>query len=472
MDVTPPLTAGQAARRSATPAAPAPATPPSRVALALRRAGTAVAVLAVAGLAGAACTLSFEPLRSLAVTGGARTDLAYLYPAGFAALLVVALISVFLLRTRGWAARLQAGVVLAVLIAAAATANTLVATGAVVNPRAAAMTVAIVPWVMVVLGLWLLLLSVRAPRTAGGESDGDLVPFGVEQQTVPTRNLEPASDLAEPVAIRAPELAPPLEESVTPQEREAVARQLPEAEPVVGPTPAPETPPVDRTLLPESYEPPTDRTPVLTGPERTPVLDDPASPADRTPVSPSPAPPAGPTPASQSPEPPAGRTPVPVGPEPLRDQPLVPEPRRREPDAPLRWGDLVRPASGDVLVHPLPSSEDVGTQPYPAFTGADEYDPGRYVERDDERDPEPVDAAPGAEVDRDTQPYPNLREEFPRLPAAGQDPDPAHGAWVAEPEEIAVQDEAGPAQRRPHPAEETAAPPSGRMRSTPLPPEE
>ncbi|GAA1268757.1 hypothetical protein GCM10009677_21660 [Sphaerisporangium rubeum] len=457
MDVTPPLTAGQPARRSATPAAPVLATPPSRIALALRRTGTAVAVLAVAALAAAACTLSFEPLRSLAVTGGARTDLAYLYPAGFAALLVVALISVFLLRTRGWAARLQAGVVLAVLIVAAATANTVVATGAVVDSRAAAVTVAIAPWVMVVLGLWLLLLSVRAPRAAGGESDADLVPFGVERTTaepLSTRDREPSPVPDEAVAIRAPELAPPLEESVTPEEREAVARQLPEAEPVVGPTPAPETPPVDRTPAPQNPEP-ARRTPVVTDPERTPVLDDPAPPAGRTPV-------------AHSPEPPAGRTPVPESPEPLKDQPLVPEPRRREPDAPLRWGDLVRPASGDVLVHPLPSSEDVGTQPYPAFTGADEYDPGRYVERDDERDPEPT----PAEVDRDTQPYPNLREESPRLPATGQEPDPAHGAWVAEPEEIAVQDEAGPAQRRPHPAEEAAAPPSGRMRSTPLPPEE
>ncbi|MEO3808126.1 DUF2637 domain-containing protein [Sphaerisporangium sp. B11E5] len=403
MDVTPPLTAGPAARRPAAPATPVPAAEPSRAGLALRRLGTAVAVLAVAGLAGAACMLSFEPLRSLAMTGGARGDLAYLYPGGFNALLAVALISVFLLRSRRWVVRLQAGVVLTLLIVAAAAANTAVATGVTVNPRGAAVTVAVVPWAMLVLGLWLLLLSVRTPQASEDETTGDLVPFGVER----------------PVAEgRDPVLAPPLEEPVTPQEREAAARHLPEAEPVVGPTPAPETPPVDQLPAPEG-------------------------------------------------------SPVPS------DQPLVPEPRRRDPDVPLRWGDLVRPASGDVLVHPLPEPE-AGTQPYPAFSGADEYDPGRYVERHDGRDAEPdasSDVAPGAaaeaspEVDADTQPYPNLREDAPRLVTAEQDPDPAHGAWVAEPEEIADQDETTPAQRRPYP-EETTAPPSGRMRSTPLPPEE
>ncbi|MFC6080220.1 DUF2637 domain-containing protein [Sphaerisporangium aureirubrum] len=420
MDVTPPLTAVPATRRpepSPAPATAVPAPQPSRIALALRRLGTSVAVLAVAGLAGAACTLSFEPLRALAMTGGARGDLAYLYPAGFSALLAVALISVFLLRSRRWPARVQAGFVLAVLVVAAATANTVVATGATINPREAAVTVAVLPWALLVLGLWLLLLSVRAPQIADlGPGDEDLVPFGGDR-TAPVA--------ADPVIeVRDPVQAPPLEEPVTAQEREEAARHLPEAEPVVGPTPAPETPTVDQ--LP----PPRDESPL--------VVDEPEW-RDR-----------------------AGK-----------DETLVPEPRGgREPDLPLRWGDLMRPASGDVLVHPLPGVAEPeaggGTQPYPAFTGDDEYDPGLYVERGDEADAGPATEEPvGVEVD--TQPYPSLREDSARLPAGEQDPDPAHGAWVADPEEVASPQDA---PRRPAYSEETAAPPSGRMRSTPLPPEE
>ncbi|NUP77106.1 MAG: DUF2637 domain-containing protein, partial [Nonomuraea sp.] len=69
-------------------------TPPS----ALRRLGIALAGLAVAALTAAACALSFDDLRALAITGEARQDLAFLYPAAFDALLVVALIGVLLLR--------------------------------------------------------------------------------------------------------------------------------------------------------------------------------------------------------------------------------------------------------------------------------------------------------------------------------------------------------------------------------------
>ncbi|GAA2778928.1 DUF2637 domain-containing protein [Nonomuraea dietziae] len=100
-------------------------TPPS----ALRRIGIALAGLAVAGLTAAACVLSFDDLRALAVLGTARADLAYLYPAGFDALLVVALISVLLLRSGRLLVRAQAAVVLVLLIVAAATVNVLAAVG-------------------------------------------------------------------------------------------------------------------------------------------------------------------------------------------------------------------------------------------------------------------------------------------------------------------------------------------------------
>ncbi|MFD0886236.1 DUF2637 domain-containing protein, partial [Streptosporangium algeriense] len=93
MDVKSPAAAGSASRPSSTPP-----TQPSRTAVVLRRTGVALVGVGVAALAAAACVLSFEDLRALAITGEAPVGLAYLYPAAFDALLAVALIAVPLLR--------------------------------------------------------------------------------------------------------------------------------------------------------------------------------------------------------------------------------------------------------------------------------------------------------------------------------------------------------------------------------------
>ncbi|GII85359.1 hypothetical protein Ssi03_33490 [Sphaerisporangium siamense] len=457
MDVTPPLPAARSSRRSEIPPAQQ-----AGAALALRRVGTAVAALAVAGLAATACVLSFEPIRSLAVTGGARADFAYLYPAGFDALLAIALISVLLLRPARLLVRAQAMAILALLIVAAAAANIVVATGTVIEPGRATVPVAVAPWVMFVIGLWLFLLPARRfpayDAAAAPPAERDIVPFGGEE--------------------RDPELAPPLETasaaSAHPARDHGPATTAaepdePEITPVVPPTAAPETPTVDelpplREDTAEDHgagdihraEDPHDE-PRETGlPETGPRETGPRATGGDEPYEQN-----GPeqdAPKQDGPEHggpehggPEHGGPEHVVPPPEPEQRLVPQPRpsaaggppERSPDRPIRWGDLVRPASGDVLVHPLPkpSERDLGdTQPYPQVT-----------DREPERDEAPAQDEPRAqEQEQDTQPYPHLREEA--LPGTG------------------AQDETPEAGRRPQGG--TAAPPSGRMRSTPLPPEE
>ncbi|MEU9890857.1 DUF2637 domain-containing protein [Sphaerisporangium sp. NPDC051011] len=453
MDVTPPLPAGRSARRFELP--PPPAAQPTGAALVLRRLGTAVAAVAVTGLAAAACVLSFDGLRFLALAGGARADFAYLYPAGFDALLAIALISVLLLRPARLLIRLQAVIVLAMLIVAAAAANVVVATGTSVSADQATVGIAVAPWVMLVIGLWLFLLPARrfpayaTTTNADRPAERDIVPFGGEE--------------------RDPELAPPLEalphhaHSVAVRHREPDAPvedpSEPEITPVVPPTPAPETPTVDE--LP----------PLETADKRPAERDVPEEPPATTPAEPG---------GQEDEEPPAAAGLTGVAqehtvPEPEPEQRLVPQPRpgtasgspHRDPDRPLRWGDLVRPSSGDVLVHPLPkpAERELGdTQPYPHITDpvSDRDEPAEAHDRADE----PGEAS---SVNKDTQPYPHLREDVAALAetraTSAQTPSDAPQDASGREDEVPEGE-----SRRPG-GGEVAAPPSGRMRSTPLPPE-
>ncbi|MFB4294583.1 hypothetical protein ACBI99_43580 [Nonomuraea sp. ATR24] len=352
-------------------------TPPST----LRRLGIALAGLAVAALTGAACALSFDDLRALAVRGEARPDLAYLYPAGFAALLVVALIGVLLLRSARTLVRVQAAVVLVLLLVAAAAADAAVALRVEFQVAPTAVGVAIAPWVMLAVALWLWLLlikHVQDRRTSGGgerPDEDDIVPFH--------RAPENAPEIT-------PETAP-----AAPQQAAAPAAEEPrgrlEPTPVVGPTPAPETPPISERVTHWQAQEPKAEEPKAPEPEaQEPEADEPEL---------------------QEPE---VRRPVEAAP------PEILQPQEEEPRRPVRWGDRVKPT--DVLVHPKAAGKDADTQPVPVV----------------------------ADV-----------------------PDPAHGPEAADPqskddERDALEDTA------PHPVvtRAEAEAPSGRLRSTPLPPEE
>lgn len=376
-------------------------TPPSL----LRRLGIALAGLAVAALTGAACVLSFDDLRALAVHGGGRADLAYLYPAAFDALLAVTLICVLLLRSARALVRAQAAVVLVLLIVAAAAVNVATALSYPFPAAPTAVGVAVAPWVMLALALWLWLLlikHVRAGRDYVRDDDGtrghDVIPFH-----------------REPEADRTAELPRPAAgQRQTEEPLEVVSPAVPETTPVADPIPAAETPPV-----PER-ERETARSGSLAESGTAQAAAEPSSkPGASTaePVADSTPPVADPTP---SPEPDAEPATVPVArsssPEPGVEEPAaepvavqseqpeesaassVPEPDH-EPTRPVRWGDRVKPR--DVLVHPR-SDRTADTQPVPVVQD-DGPDPRHGPEAADagERD---------ADLMEDTAPHPIVEE--------------------------------------------------------------
>ncbi|MBB4913795.1 DUF2637 domain-containing protein [Streptosporangium saharense] len=388
MDVKSPAAAGIASRPSSIPPAQQ-----SRTAIVLRRTGIALVGVGVAALAAAACVLSFEDLRALAITGEAPVGLAYLYPAAFDALLAVALISVLLLRGARWPIRLQAGVVLTLLLAGAVAAETATAVRATVDVRRAAVVVAVFPWVALLLALWLWLLLINhaaarraSADTAAAGRTADIVPFPegdlpTAEYPVPLprpahqeysgRHEEPVHHQPSEVVLD-PQAAPPLEPAPR-HAPPAAPVTVPVSEPVVGPTAAPETPEVTELPAPR---------------------------------------------AEAEPEP------------------------EREPDRPLRWGDLVRPHHGDLLVHPPRSAvQDASDEP--------EEPEGRVSERvetweAEQRSPEePAEKAEEKDAEEDP----------------GEDTQPMAVAT----------DE--PAKRSGETDKADDAAPSGRMRSTPVPPE-
>ncbi|MEU0566399.1 DUF2637 domain-containing protein [Nonomuraea sp. NPDC005983] len=358
-------------------------TPPSL----LRRLGIALAGLAVAALTGAACALSFDGLRALAIRGEARTDLAYLYPAAFDALLAVALIGVLLLGSARLLVRLQAAVVLVLLIVAAAVVNVTTTLRVDIPVRPASVGVAVAPWVMLALALWLWLLvikQVQARRTATVEdveatAEPDIVPFHrVQTAEVPRpRPIHPAE--AAPLDT-APSLPP-------------TGHPTLEATPVTAPTPASETPPISErvTRWPAPAAPDPD-------PAQAPEPDEEPGPL-RDPEPHEAPEPFQATEPRETAEPREAASPLQEAeqdPEPAQDpegaQHPEPEPEEQPKPRPVRWGDRVKPT--DVLVHPRVTDKDADTQPHPVII--DDAVPA----------PEPADEEqPRASKDDDTAPH-------------------------------------------------------------------
>ncbi|MBB5075216.1 DUF2637 domain-containing protein [Nonomuraea endophytica] len=198
-------------------------TPPST----LRRLGLALAGLAVAALTGAACALSFDDLRELAILGEARSDLAFLYPAAFDAVLVVALTGVLLLRAARPLVRAQAAAALVLLIVAAAAVNVATALRFSFDVRQAALGAALAPWIMLAVALWLWLLlikHVQAGRAAvpeEAEPEPDIVPFH-RPEPPKTEEQPPLSERVTRWSAPEPEPEPEPEKEPETEEAEPV----------------------------------------------------------------------------------------------------------------------------------------------------------------------------------------------------------------------------------------------------------
>jgi Protein of unknown function (DUF2637) len=124
---------------------------------------TAVCV-GIAALAVAAFVLSYSAIHAFAQHAGVPARLARAVPVMVDAMLVVALAATLALRGAGLPSRLLAWVILLAVLAAAAGADALRADGRTLPHHAAALTVAIVPWALVLLAFVLLLAMLRYGR--------------------------------------------------------------------------------------------------------------------------------------------------------------------------------------------------------------------------------------------------------------------------------------------------------------------
>ncbi|SNT50617.1 Protein of unknown function [Streptosporangium subroseum] len=522
MDVKSPAAADSISRPSSTLSAPAE---PSRVTVALRRAGIAVAGVGVAALTAAACVLSFEDLRDLAIIGEARPNLAYLYPAAFDALLVIAMIGVLLLRGGRWLVRLQAGVILVLLFAAAATAEvtTAMRTTAAMDVRQAAVVVAVAPWVILVVALWLWLLLIKhaaarrsAVDEASADHERDIVPFPdadlptaehpaqPEWRTRPSRpDLQVHPDPLQhdrPVRRDQPVYPAQHDEPVHPTQHDEPVRR---DQPVHSARHDEPVPPVHRD---EPDRPLRHDQPVQRDQHDLPVQRDRQAPSVRPGqlvhhpaaeimLDPQAAPPLESAPHHDLPAsvPVVGPTPAPETPEVTEFPPDLPTPQVPPPAKPMRWGDLVRPRQGDMLVHPPRTAPEAVQEQAASEAGRKQTAQDAVRKREEKREEEsgsdsrvservrtwdsgtdaPEEAAQVDDRDADTQPIRTMPDQTTDRaagetadedePADGSSPDPAHGVEAADPE-----DDFGIGSRE----KDTVAPPSGRMRSTPIPPVE
>ncbi|WP_055483092.1 DUF2637 domain-containing protein [Sphaerimonospora mesophila] len=426
--------------------------------LALRRTAIGLAALALALLAGAACALSFEDLRQLALAGNADPQLAYLYPAAFDILLIVALVCVPLLRGVRLLVRLQAGFILILLLATATATAVATAAGTTLEPRPAAIVVALFPWVMLVLGLWLLLLLLKHARTNRADLDDD--DDGDDDEDEDAAEDGHAEDFLPFDRERSAARPGPAPSATEPRPASAGPAATATA-PTTPPTPADHgetdlTPHVAADPAPDTGDPAEAHDDI-----RTPETEGTDSGETETEV---------PAPEAPTAEPPSVAA-LPPRPEPAQ---AAEAPR----DRPLRWGDLVRPHAGDVLVHPR--RRDTGETPTgsgPVHTPAAAEAAATEPTSEDTPASGPLAApvpdhmsAPDAQVDEsgvDTQPLRHITGV----------PDPARDREAADPEERSADDDAhdGAATENGETddgerGDVPLAPPSGRMRSTPLPP--
>jgi Protein of unknown function (DUF2637) len=131
---------------------------------ALRLFALVAVCVGVAALAAAAFIFSYAGIHAVALQAGVNNRLAKGYPLILDVLLVVILAAVLALRGAGWPSRLLAWFSLLALLAAAAGADALHAAGDRLPVRTAEITVAVLPWALVLIAFVLLLAMLRQVR--------------------------------------------------------------------------------------------------------------------------------------------------------------------------------------------------------------------------------------------------------------------------------------------------------------------
>ncbi len=130
----------------------------------LRIVALGAVILGVLALVAAAFLLSYSGIHAIARAAGVSPSLARLYPLILDAMLVIACAAVLSLRGAGLVARFYAWLSMLVLLAAAAGADAVNATGTRLPHRPTAAAAAIIPWALVLIGFGLLLTMLRHAR--------------------------------------------------------------------------------------------------------------------------------------------------------------------------------------------------------------------------------------------------------------------------------------------------------------------
>jgi hypothetical protein len=152
--------------------------------LRLRLVALTAVVIGVMLVALAAFLFSYTGIRQIALQAGVSPGLARLYPLMFDAMLIVTCSAVLATRTAGWGTKSYVWVCLLLVVAAVAVGDALNATGVHLTGQAARATIAVVPWVLLLMGfgIWLVMLRhwrrVRMAEAVNGAEDGLTAPAG------------------------------------------------------------------------------------------------------------------------------------------------------------------------------------------------------------------------------------------------------------------------------------------------------
>jgi uncharacterized protein DUF2637 len=142
--------------------------------LRLRLAALTAVITGVILVALAAFLFSYTGIHHIALQAGVAPGLARLYPLMFDAMLIITCSAVLATRTAGWGTKTYVWVCLLLVVGAVAVGDALYATGVHLTGQAARATIAVVPWVLLLLGfgIWLVMLRHwRRIRVAGAVNE-------------------------------------------------------------------------------------------------------------------------------------------------------------------------------------------------------------------------------------------------------------------------------------------------------------
>src|SRR5262245_28419482 len=144
----------------------------------LRLAALTAVIIGVILVAVAAFLLSYEGIHQIALQAGVSEALARLYPLMFDAMLIIVCAAALALRNAGWGAKCYVWVSRLLVVGAVAVGDALHATDVRLTGQAARAAIAVIPWVLLLMGfgLWLVMLRqwrrTRAMAAADGTAGG------------------------------------------------------------------------------------------------------------------------------------------------------------------------------------------------------------------------------------------------------------------------------------------------------------